>query len=188
MSRVGKQPIIVPKGVTLTQENDLIVVKGPKGTLKSGGFENIRLNYSDDKTQLVVAGQAEEPNAKALSGLRRVLINNMVIGVSTGYERILELVGVGYRAEAKGKQLDLALGFSHQVTLLLPAEVEVATETVKGQNPKVILKSIDKQLLGQVAAKIRSIRPPEPYKGKGVKYSNEIIRRKAGKAAGKSKK
>ena len=186
MSRIGKLPIELLKGVTFNHNNDVVTVKGPKGTLTQDiepGFE-----FVTEGNSVTLKRPTDQKRHKALHGLYRNLVFNMVKGVTDGYEIVLEMVGVGYRAEAKGQLVDLSLGFSHQVVFLLPDEIAVATEAVKGQNPKIILKSIDKQLIGQVAAKIRSIRPPEPYKGKGVRKSTETIRRKAGKAAGKGKK
>jgi len=186
MSRVGRSPIAIPKGVTVTVKDGLVTAKGPKGELKLNINPNFQVENNDGK--LEVKRPSEERQDRSLHGLYRALINNMTVGVSEGFQENLLLVGVGYRAEAKGNQLDLSLGFSHQIVMMLPKEVSVETESVKGMPPKIMLKSIDKQLLGQVAAKIRSLRPPEPYKGKGVKYETEIIRRKAGKSSGKGKK
>jgi large subunit ribosomal protein L6 len=187
MSRVGKQPIVTPQGVSIKLENNCVIVKGPKGELKQQlkpGFELVK----QEDNAFTLSRHDDSKTSKSLHGLYRALISNMVIGVAKGYEVALELVGVGYRAEAKGQNLELSLGFSHQVLFVLPPEVTVATETQKGQAPRVILRSIDKQLLGQVAAKIRSIRPPEPYKGKGIAFVGEKIRRKAGKTSGKGGK
>ena len=186
MSRVGRSPIAIPKGVTLVYKDGLVTAKGPKGELKLNIHPNFQIEQADG--QIEVKRPSDEKKDRSLHGLYRALINNMAVGVSEGFQENLLLVGVGYRAEAKGNVLELSLGFSHQVMFVLPKEITVETEAVKGLPPKVILKCIDKQLLGQVAAKIRSIRPPEPYKGKGVKYETEIIRRKAGKSSGKGKK
>lgn len=186
MSRIGKLPIKLPAGVVLSRNKELVTLKGPKGTLHQQVLEAFQFEENGGEFSLKRPSDTKEN--KSLHGLYRSLINNMAIGVGVGYERILELVGVGYRADAKGQVLELALGFSHQVFFVIPPEVKVATEQQKGQNPKIILSAIDKQLLGQVAAKIRAIRPPEPYKGKGVRYANEIVRRKAGKSGGKGKK
>lgn len=186
MSRVGRSPIAIPKGVTITAKDGIVTAKGPKGELKLNIHPNFQVENNDGKIE--VKRPSDERQDRSLHGLYRALINNMTVGVSEGFQENLLLVGVGYRAEAKGNQLDLSLGFSHQIVMMLPKEVSVETESVKGMPPKIMLKSIDKQLLGQVAAKIRSLRPPEPYKGKGVKYETEIIRRKAGKSSGKGKK
>lgn len=186
MSRIGKLPIVLPSGVSLSREGDVVVAKGPKGTLKQKIHSEFELDIQAN--QVLLKRPSDEKTHRALHGLYRSLINNIAVGVGTGFEQVLELVGVGYRAEAKGQVLELALGFSHQVFFVIPKEISVTTDQQKGQNPKVILKGIDKQLLGQVAAKIRSIRPPEPYKGKGVRYADEVVRRKAGKSGGKSKK
>lgn len=187
MSRVGKQPIETPKGVSIKFENNCVIVKGSKGELKQQlkpGFDLV----NEEGNIFILKRDSDSKTNKSLHGLYKALINNMVIGVDKGYEIVLELVGVGYRAEAKGQNVELSLGFSHQVLFALPPEVAVVTETQKGQAPRIILRSIDKQLLGQVAAKIRSIRPPEPYKGKGIRFAGEAIRRKAGKTSGKGGK
>ncbi|MFK7972720.1 MAG: 50S ribosomal protein L6 [Bacteroidia bacterium] len=185
MSRIGKNPISIPSGVTINVDNsNVVTVKGPKGELKQAIDPDLAVNIEDGT--LTVARPSEQKRHKAAHGLYRTLINNMVTGVSEGYEKKMEVVGVGYRAEAKGKsKLELALGFSHPIVMILPAEVEVETENARGQNPIITLRSFDKQLIGQVAAKIRGLRPPEPYKGKGIRFVGEQIRRKAGKAAGK---
>ncbi len=184
MSRIGKLPITVPAGVTVTvNENNVVTVKGPKAELKQAVDPAITVKVEDGKMELVRA--SEQKRHKAMHGLYRSLLNNMVTGVSTGFKSEQELVGVGYRAEAKGQMLELTLGFSHNVLFELPKEVAVETKAEKGKAPSITLISHDKQLLGQVAAKIRSLRKPEPYKGKGIKFANEVLRRKAGKSAGK---
>lgn len=184
MSRIGKAPIAIPAGVTITvSDKNLVTVKGPKGELTQQVDRDISVEQEDG--QLVVKRPTDQKRHKALHGLYRSLLNNMVVGVTEGYSTTQELVGVGYRASAQGSTLDLTLGFSHQVVLILPKEVKVSTTAVKGKNPTITLESIDKQLLGQVAAKIRSLRAPEPYKGKGIKFAGEQLRRKAGKSAAK---
>ena len=184
MSRIGKKPVVLANGVTVTvSPTNELTVKGPKGTLKQNIDRDIVINIQDG--QLVVERPTDQIRHRALHGLYRSLIANMVTGVTVGFKRELELVGVGYRAAVAGNQIDLALGFSHNIIMELPAEIKAAATAEKGQNPRIILESIDKQLLGAVAAKIRSLRKPEPYKGKGVRYSDEIVRRKAGKSAGK---
>jgi len=184
MSRIGKKPIVVPNGVTITvSPANEITVKGPKGELKEILDRDIKVEVVDN--EIMVTRPTDQIRHRALHGLYRSLVSNMVVGVTTGFKKELELVGVGYRAAVAGQQLDMALGFSHNIIFDLPKEIKASATAEKGQNPRVILESIDKQLLGQVAAKIRSLRKPEPYKGKGVRYSDEIIRRKAGKAAGK---
>ncbi|HWK58646.1 MAG TPA: 50S ribosomal protein L6 [Parapedobacter sp.] len=184
MSRIGKAPIAIPAGVTITvSDKNLVTVKGPKGELTQQVDRDIEVAQEDG--QLLVKRPTDQKRHKALHGLYRSLLNNMVVGVTEGYSTTQELVGVGYRANAQGSTLDLTLGFSHQVVLILPKEVKVSTTAVKGKNPTITLESIDKQLLGQVAAKIRSLRAPEPYKGKGIKFAGEQLRRKAGKSAAK---
>jgi large subunit ribosomal protein L6 len=184
MSRIGKKPVVLSNGVTVTvSPTNELVVKGPKGSLKQNIDRDIIINIQDG--QLVVERPTDQIRHRALHGLYRSLIANMVTGVTVGFKRELELVGVGYRAAVAGNQIDLALGFSHNIIMELPAEIKATSIAEKGQNPRIILESIDKQLLGAVAAKIRSLRKPEPYKGKGVRYSDEIVRRKAGKSAGK---
>lgn len=184
MSRIGKAPVALPSGVEVSVSGDNIVtVKGPKGLLTQKLDESIKLEVKEGKVELLRAN--ENKQTIAFHGLYRSLINNMVTGVSKGYEKQLELVGVGYRASNTGQQLELSLGFSHNMVFLLPKEIEVATETLRGKNPIITLKSNDKQLIGQVCAKIRSFRSPEPYKGKGIRFVGEQIRRKAGKSAGK---
>ncbi len=184
MSRVGKAPIAIPAGVTVTvSDNNTVTVKGPKGELTQLVDTDITIAQEDG--QLTVQRPSEQKRHKALHGLYRALINNMVIGVTTGYKLEQELVGVGYRATNTGNTLDLVLGFSHHYVFELPKEIKVTTTAEKGKNPTIILESNDKQLIGQVAAKIRSLRAPEPYKGKGIKFVGEILRRKAGKSASK---
>lgn len=184
MSRIGKKTIPVPSGVSLTvSPANEIVVKGPKGELRQSVDRDIKIEQQDG--EIVVTRPTDQIRHRALHGLTRALVANMVTGVTTGFKKELELVGVGYRAAVAGQQIDMALGFSHNIIIDLPKEIKASAIAEKGQNPRIILEGIDKQLLGQVAAKIRSLRKPEPYKGKGVRYSDEIVRRKAGKAAGK---
>lgn len=184
MSRIGKRPIVLADNVTLTvSPSNEIVVKGPKGELKQTIDRDIKVEVKDN--EVLIVRPTEQIRHRALHGLYRSLIANMVEGVSAGFTKQLELVGVGYRAAVQGQQLDMSLGFSHNIIMLLPGEVKATATMEKGQPPKVVLESCDKQLLGQVAAKIRSFRKPEPYKGKGVRFAGEIVRRKAGKTAGK---
>ncbi|TGE19894.1 50S ribosomal protein L6 [Hymenobacter elongatus] len=184
MSRIGKLPISLPSGVQVEVSNEnTVTVKGPKGTLTTPVDRDITVSQSDG--QLVVERPTEQKRHKAMHGLYRSLINNMVNGVSNGFELKLELVGVGYKATMAGTTLELSLGYSHNIFLALPKEVTATALTEKGKNPIVTLNSIDNQLLGQVAAKIRSLRKVEPYKGKGVRFVGEQIRRKAGKTASK---
>ena len=181
MSRIGKSIIEIPANVTVTEKDGLVTVKGPKGELTQQLGEGITLKQEDGILTLDRA--SESRSHKALHGLYRALINNMVQGTAEGWTKKLELVGVGYRASNQGNRLDLALGFSHGIVMDLPKEVVVETLSEKGKNPIITLTSFDKQLLGMVAAKIRSFRKPEPYKGKGVRFVGEIVRRKAGKSA-----
>lgn len=182
MSRIGKLPIEIPAGVTINvSDENLVTVKGKLGELSQQVDSDIEVAVEDN--QVVVKRANDQKKHRAMHGLYRSLINNMVVGVSQGYEIKLELVGVGYRAESQGQLLDLVLGHSHHTFLELPEDVKVEAVTDKRSNPTVTLKSCDKQLIGQVAAKIRSLRAPEPYKGKGVKFAGEILRRKAGKSA-----
>src|ERR1700741_3747742 len=181
MSRIGKLPIAIPAGVEVNVSGSTVTVKGKKGNLTQDIDADITVKVEDGK--VLVTRPTDQKRHRALHGLYRSLIANMVKGVSEGYKTEQELVGVGYRAANKGQLLELTLGFSHNITFELPTEIKVTTTAEKGQNPKIILESIDKQLLGQVASKIRSLRKPEPYKGKGIKFSGEILRRKAGKAA-----
>ena len=182
MSRIGNLPIKLPEGVTVSVANDnTITVKGPKGELDQKVDPDITVKVNDGV--LTIARPTEQKRHKAMHGLFRSLLNNMIIGVSEGYTIQQELVGVGYKAEAKGQILELSLGYSHDVHIMLPSEVKVETKTERRSNPVITLTSADKQLIGQVAAKIRSLRPPEPYKGKGIKFVGEQLRKKAGKSA-----
>lgn len=182
MSRVGKSPITVPQGVEVSfGDNNTVSVKGPKGELSRSFHADMAIKVEENA--LTVERPSDSKEHKSFHGLTRALLNNMVIGVTTGYKKELELVGVGYRASNSGQKLELALGFSHNVVFQIPEEVKVETVSEKGKNPIVVLTSTDNQLLGAVAAKIRSLRKPEPYKGKGIKYVGEQLRRKAGKTA-----
>lgn len=184
MSRVGKAPVALPGNVTISVSNsNLVTIKGPKGLLTQQIDSDITVEQGEG--QILVKRPSEQKRHKALHGLYRSLVNNMVIGVTEGYKSEQELVGVGYRATNTGNTLDLVLGYSHHYVFELPKEIKVTTTAEKGKNPTIILESIDKQLLGQVAAKIRSLRTPEPYKGKGIKFVGEQLRRKAGKSASK---
>lgn len=184
MSRIGKQPVALPSGVSVTVSKDnLLVVKGPKGELKQAVDRDIVLEVSDN--QVTFSRPTDQIRHRAMHGLYRSLVFNMVKGVTEGFKKNLELVGVGFKASNQGNVLDLSLGFSHNIIFEVPKELSVKTAQEKGDNPKIYLEGIDKQLIGQVAAKLRSLRKPEPYKGKGVKYVGEVVRRKAGKAAGK---
>lgn len=182
MSRIGKAPIEIPAGVQVTVDKDNVVtVKGPKGTLTQAVNPEITVKVED--AHIIVTRPSDERDHRAQHGLYRALLHNMVVGVSTGYRKEMELVGVGYRAAATGQVLELSLGYSHAIYIKLPAEVKVEAKSERNKNPLIILESDDKQLLGQVCAKIRSLRKPEPYKGKGIKFVGEIIRRKSGKSA-----
>ena len=183
MSRIGKAPVVIPSGVTVSVDNGVITVKGPKGELEQAFDTAISVEVKDD--QVLFARSSDVPDHRAKHGLYRSLCAGMVEGVTNGFKKELELVGVGFRAQASGQQLTLALGYSHPIIIELPKEIKITADTQKGSNPKVTLESHDKQLLGTVAAKIRSLRKPEPYKGKGVRYTDEFIRRKAGKSAAK---
>jgi large subunit ribosomal protein L6 len=184
MSRIGKKPITIPSGVTITVTNDNIIsVKGSKGELKQQVDRDIKVEVKDNNVE--ISRPTDQIRHRAMHGLYRSLISNMVKGVTEGYKKELELVGVGFKAANQGNILDLALGYSHNIIFEIPKELKVATAQEKGKNPTISLESIDKQLLGQVCAKIRSLRKPEPYKGKGVKFVGEVLRRKAGKSAGK---
>ena len=184
MSRIGKKPVELPGGVTVSVGSDnIITVKGPKGELKQAIDRDIVVEVKDGKVEL--GRPTDQIRHKAMHGLYRSLVNNMVKGVTEGYKKQMELVGVGFKASNQGNILDLALGYSHNIIFEVPKELKISTAQEKGQNPMIMLESIDKQLLGQVCAKIRSLRKPEPYKGKGVKFAGEVLRRKAGKAAGK---
>ena len=182
MSRVGKAPISLPSGVTVSVgDGNIVTVKGAKGELTQKLDADITVRVEDGT--LHVERPTDQKRHRALHGLSRALLNNMVVGVTEGYKKQLQLIGVGYRAEAKGQVLEMSVGYSHPVMMAFPPEIKITAETQKGQPPVVTLESIDKQLIGQMAAKIRSIRKPEPYKGKGIKYMDEVIRRKAGKTA-----
>ena len=195
MSRIGKLPISIPSGVTVTLKDNVVSVKGPKGELSQFVDPSINVEIADGHVVLTENENALLDNPKqrhAFHGLYRALINNMVVGVSQGYKKELELVGVGYRASNNGNIIDFALGYTHNIFLQLPPEVKVETKSernknpliIRNKNPLIILESCDKQLLGQVCSKIRSFRKPEPYKGKGIKFVGEEIRRKSGKSAG----
>ena len=181
MSRIGKAPIAIPAGVTVNVANNEVSVKGPKGQLSQVFHDDITVKVEDG--HVVVTRPSDDIEHRSHHGLVRALINNMVVGVSEGYKKEMELVGVGYRASAQGQVLELSLGYSHAIYFKLPAEVKVEAKTERNKNPLITLESCDKQLLGQVSAKIRSLRKPEPYKGKGIKFVGEIIRRKSGKSA-----
>jgi len=180
MSRIGNNPVAIPEGVTVTIDNNIVTVKGKLGELTQN-FDTVDIKVEDNN--VLVTRSAETKEHKAKHGLYRSLVNNMVEGVSKGFTKELELVGVGYRASNQGNVLELALGFSHSIVLSIAPEVKVETVSDKGKNPLIKLTSYDKQLVGQVAAKIRGFRKPEPYKGKGVKFVGEELRRKAGKSA-----
>jgi large subunit ribosomal protein L6 len=182
MSRIGKLPITIPSGVTveITKDNT-VIMKGAKGELSQKVDPDIQIKVEDNIIHVV--RPTEQKRHKALHGLYRALLSNMALGVSQGYTIKQELVGVGYKAESKGQILELSLGYSHDIHMKLPVEVKVEAKTERRSNPVITLTSVDKQLIGQVAAKIRSLRPPEPYKGKGIKYVGEQLRKKAGKSA-----
>jgi len=184
MSRIGKLPISIPAGVTVSVDaNNIVKVKGPKGELFQEVDPIISVKIED--ATVFVSRPNDERDARSKHGLYRSLISNMVLGVSEGYHKELELVGVGYRASNNGQILELALGYTHNIYLMLPSEVKIETKSERNKNPMIILESCDKQLIGQVCAKTRSFRKPEPYKGKGVRFVDEVVRRKAGKSAGK---
>lgn len=184
MSRIGKQPVTVPSGVTVSVGSDNVVsVKGPKGELKQAIDRDIKVEVKDGQVNLL--RPTDQIRHRALHGLYRSIVSNLVQGVTDGYTRKLELIGVGFKASNQGNILDLTLGYSHNIIFEVPKELKVATAQEKGQNPIITLEGIDKQLIGQVAAKLRGLRKPEPYKGKGVRYMGEVVRKKAGKAAGK---
>jgi large subunit ribosomal protein L6 len=184
MSRIGKKIITLPAGVSVeVSAGNLVTVKGPKGTLSQQ--VDVDIEVSIEENVLTVKRPTEQKRHKAMHGLYRSLINNMVVGVSEGFKKNLEIIGVGYKATNQGNILELSLGFSHSIFMSVPAEISVVTAMEKGKNPMVSLEGIDKQLIGQVAAKIKSLRPVEPYKGKGVRFVGELVRRKAGKAGGK---
>lgn len=187
MSRIGKLPIVIPAGVTVTLQDNLVTVKGPKGELSQTVDPSINVAIEDGHITFTENEEALLDNPRqrhAFHGLYRALVNNMVVGVSQGYKKELELVGVGYRASNNGNIIEFALGYTHSIFIQLPAEIKVETKSERNKNPLVILESCDKQLLGLVCAKIRSFRKPEPYKGKGIKFVGEEIRRKSGKSAG----
>ena len=183
MSRIGKLPINIPAGVTITQQEDVVIVKGPKGELSQQVNPDIKLNLEDGI--LEVSRPSDSKEHRALHGLYRSLVNNMVVGVSQGYKKQLELVGVGYRVTSTGNLLELSLGYTHIIYMMLPPEIKVETKSERNKNPLIILESADKQLIGQVCAKIRSFRKVEPYKGKGIRFVGEVVRRKSGKSASK---
>ena len=184
MSRIGKKPISLPKNVTISVGSDNnVTVKGPKGSLSQQVDPDIKVAVQEN--EIIVERPTEQKRHKALHGLYRALVNNMVEGVSNGYKTQLEIVGVGYKATATNNILELSLGYSHNIYVAIPKEVKVTTVTEKGKNPTITLEGIDKQLIGQVAAKIKSLRKVEPYKGKGVRTLGEQVRRKAGKTAAK---
>ena len=184
MSRIGKKSVTIPEGITITVGQDNIVtVKGPKGELKQAVDREITVEIKDG--EVIFTRPTDQIRHRALHGLYRALVANMVKGVTEGYKKNLELIGVGFKASNQGNVLDLSLGYSHNIVFEIPKELKVATAQEKGQNPTISLEGIDRQLLGQVAAKLRGLRKPEPYKGKGVRYVGEVVRKKAGKAAGK---
>ena len=184
MSRIGKLPIQLPKGVTITvSDKNLVTVKGPLGTLEQSIDPAITVNVNVEDAKITIERPTDQNRHRALHGLYRSLVSNMVKGVSEGFSSVQEIIGVGYKASAEGRVLELALGYSHNIFMELPVEVKVETTAERGKNPTIILKSHDKQLLGQVSTKIRSLRKPEPYKGKGIRFMGEVVRKKAGKAA-----
>lgn len=183
MSRIGKLPIQIPAGVTISVKDDVVTVKGPKGELTQNLGFDIEVSINDGV--LEVKRPTDNKNHRAMHGLYRSLINNMVVGVSEGYKKELELVGVGYRVSNAGQLLDFSLGYTHNIYFQLPKEITVETKSERNKNPLIILESADKQLIGQICAKIRSFRKPEPYKGKGIRFVGEVVRRKSGKSAGK---
>ncbi len=182
MSRIGKKPVAIPKGVQVRNENGVVSVKGAKGQLSFATHPAVTVSIAGE--EVTVARASDAKSDRALHGTTRALIQNMVRGVTEGYQKKLELVGVGYRAEMKGRKLQLALGYSHPIVFIPPKEIGLETPTPNS----IVISGIDKQLVGEVAAKIRGFREPEPYKGKGIKYDTEVVRRKAGKTAGKTKK
>ena len=183
MSRIGKLPVSIPAGVTVTVKDGVVTVKGAKGELSQA--VDARIAVAVEEGQVVVSRQSDERQERSLHGLYRALIHNMVVGASEGFSKTLELVGVGYRASNQGQLLELSLGYTHNIFLQLPKEINVETKSERNKNPLIILSSADKQLLGQVCSKIRSFRMPEPYKGKGIRFEGEVVRRKSGKSAGK---
>ncbi len=184
MSRIGKQPVVIPAGVTVNVNSlNEVIVKGPKGELKQPVDRDITVEVKDGNVN--ITRPTDQIRHRAMHGLYRSLINNLIVGVTEGYVKNMELVGVGFKASHIGNTLDLALGYSHNIIFEIPKELKLNTITEKGKNPTITLEGSDKQLIGQVCAKLRSLRKPEPYKGKGVKFLGEVLRRKAGKAAGK---
>jgi large subunit ribosomal protein L6 len=183
MSRIGNNPVSIPSGVEIKMESDVVSVKGPKGELTQKIESGIGISIEDGTVS--ISRESDAKQLKAYHGLYRSLISNMITGVTEGYKTQQELVGVGYKAEVKGQILEMNLGFSHNIYVQVPVEIKVSAETLKGKNPVVTMESHDKQLIGQVAAKIRSMRKPEPFKGKGIRFVGEEIRRKAGKSAAK---
>lgn len=183
MSRIGKLPITVPAGINVSIKDNVVTVKGPKGELSQKVDPKIKVELEDGEIRL--SRKSDEKEERSLHGLYRSLVNNMVVGVSEGYTKTLELIGVGFRASNQGQLLELSVGYSHPIFLMLPDEIKVETKMERNKAPLVILECADKQLLGQVCAKIRSFRKPEPYKGKGIKFVGEYIRRKSGKTAAK---
>ncbi|MCL2649846.1 MAG: 50S ribosomal protein L6 [Candidatus Azobacteroides sp.] len=183
MSRIGKLPITIPAKVTIEQKDNIVTVKGPKGELSQYVDPAIKIEIKDGS--LTVSRPDDSKQNRAFHGLYRALINNMVIGVSEGYKKELELVGVGYRVTNTGNLLDFSLGYTHNIYMMLPPEIKVETKSERNKNPLIILESVDKQLIGQICAKIRSFRKVEPYKGKGIRFVGEVVRRKSGKSAGK---
>jgi large subunit ribosomal protein L6 len=183
MSRIGKSPVTIPSGVEVKVDNTVVTVKGSKGELSQEMDSCISMNIED--TKITFTRESDSPDHRAKHGLYRALVLNMIVGVSEGFKKELEIVGVGYRANANGQTLELSLGFSHPFIFEIPKEIKVSTVSAKGKAPVITLESHDKQLVGQVAAKIRSLRKPEPYKGKGVRFLGEEVRRKAGKTAAK---
>ncbi len=185
MSRIGKLPISIPSGVTVTLKNGVVSVKGPKGELSQKVDPSIKVNIEDGHVHFEIDEDSpvNKKQKQAFHGLYRALVNNMVVGVSEGYKKVLELVGVGYRVSNQGNLIEFALGYTHPIFIQLPSEVKVETKSERNQNPLIILESCDKALLGLICAKIRSFRMPEPYKGKGILFQGEVIRRKSGKSA-----
>ena len=186
MSRIGKLPITIPAGVTINYSDNVVSVKGPKGEMSQAINPSILVKISGTEVTFEIdeAADIDTKQKQAYHGLYRSLVNNMVVGVSEGYKKTLELVGVGFRVSNQGNLIELSLGFTHSIFIQLPSEIKVETKSERNQNPLIILESCDKQLLGQVCAKIRSFRKPEPYKGKGVLFAGEVVRRKSGKSAG----
>jgi len=182
MSRIGKLPISIPAGVTVSMKDNIVTVKGPKGELSQSVNPDIKVEIENGL--ITMSRESDAGPQRSMHGLYRSLVNNMVVGVSQGYKKSMELVGVGYRVSNQGQVLEFSVGYTHNIFLQLPDEIKVETKSERNQNPLVILECCDKQLLGQVCAKIRSFRRPEPYKGKGIKFVGEIVRRKAGKSAG----